>query len=216
MNLTETTPDRKPTGTRWLLISAALLVVSIAAVAVFSVSQGRLPFGAPSFNGVLMQSPEPVPDFEMMASTGERVRLSDFHGKPVLLYFGYTYCPDACPTTMNELRKVMEQLGPRADDVQVVMVSVDPERDTPDALREYLANFGATFIGLSGSEEELLSAATPLGVYFRKHDGTPASGYLVDHSTTLMAVDPDGFLRLLYPYETPADAIAEDMRTMMR
>ena len=79
-------PDRKPTGTRWLLIGATLLVVGIAAVAGFALSQGRLPFGAPSFNGVLMQSPEPVPDFEMMSSTGERVRLSDFHGKPVLLY----------------------------------------------------------------------------------------------------------------------------------
>jgi protein SCO1/2 len=157
-----------------------------------------------------------VPDFEMMASTGERVRLSDFRGRPVLLYFGYTFCPDACPTTLSELKKVMAELGPDADEVQVLMVSVDPLRDTPEALRTYLASFDPSFIGLSGTEEEVLSAATPLGVYFSAHEGTTASGYLVDHTTTLMALDQDGYLRLLYPYETPADAITADMRTLLR
>jgi protein SCO1/2 len=216
MSTTEATPQTKSNTTRWLLVAATLLVMGLAVLVAWTLSQGRLPFGAPRFNGVLMQSPERVPDFEMMASTGERVRLSDFRGRPVLLYFGYTFCPDACPTTLSELKKVMAELGPDADEVQVLMVSVDPLRDTPEALRTYLASFDPSFIGLSGTEEEVLSAATPLGVYFSAHEGTTASGYLVDHTTTLMALDQDGYLRLLYPYETPADAITADMRTLLR
>ena len=216
MSTTEANPQTKSSAARWLLITATLLVMGLAVLVAWTLSQGRLPFGAPQFNGVLMQSPERVPDFEMMASTGERVRLSDFRGRPVLLYFGYTFCPDACPTTLSELKKVMAALGPDADEVQVLMVSVDPLRDTPEALRTYLAGFDPSFIGLSGTEEEVLSAATMLGVYFNAHEGTTASGYLVDHTTTLMALDQDGYLRLLYPYETPAEAITADMRTLLR
>jgi protein SCO1/2 len=216
MSITEATPHTKSSATRWVLVAATLLVMGLAVLVAWTLTQGRLPFGAPQFNGVLMQSPERVPDFEMMASTGERVRLSDFRGRPVLLYFGYTFCPDACPTTLSELKKVMVDLGPDADEVQVLMISVDPQRDTPEALRTYLASFDPSFIGLSGTEEEVLSAATPLGVYFSAHEGTAASGYLVDHTTTLMALDQDGYLRLLYPYETPAGAITADMRTLLR
>lgn len=216
MSTTETLPQHKSGAIRWLIVALTVLVVAVGALTVWTLIEGRLPFGAPRFNGVLMQSPQPVPDFEMMASTGERVRLSDFRGQPVLIYFGYTFCPDACPTTLAELKKVMAQLGPDADKLQVLMVSVDPERDTPEALGAYLASFDPSFIGLSGTEEEVLSAATPLGVYFSAHEGTTQSGYLVDHTTTLMALDQDGYLRLMYPYETPADAITADMRTLLR
>lgn len=216
MAMMEATSEGRSSSTRWLLLGAIAGLVILLGLVVWSLAQGRLPFGAPQFNGVLMQSPEPVPDFELDSSLGGRVRLSDFRGMPVLIYFGYTYCPDACPTTLNELKKVMAQLGPDAENIQVLMVSVDPERDTPEALRSYLASFHPTFVGLTGTEEEILAAATPLGVYFSKHEGTPASGYLVDHTTTLMALDRDGYLRLLYPYETPADDIGADMRLLMR
>ncbi len=96
------------------------------------------------------------------------------------------------------------------------MVTVDPQRDTPEVLREYLAHFDPSFLGLTGSEEEILAAATPLGIYFAAHEGSEATGYLVDHTTSVLAIDKEGYLRLLYSFETPGEAIAEDMRHLVR
>ena len=141
------------------------------------------------------------------------LRLAGLRGKVVLLYFGYTFCPDACPTTLSELKKVPAALGDRADEVQVVMVSVDPQRDTPEVLREYLSYFDPSFLGLTGTEEEVLAAATPLGIYFSAHEGSAATGYLVDHTTSVLAIDKDGYLRLLYSFETPGEDIAADAAT---
>ncbi len=218
-----TTPDdptaptapasRRTSPLLWLALAAILLVGGIG---LWSVLNGRLPFGAPSFNGTVIQSPDPVPDFTLNASTGERLRLSDLRGKVVLMYFGYTFCPDACPTTLNELKKVPPALGERADEVQVVMVTVDPQRDTPEVLREFLGHFDPSFLGLTGTEEEVLAAATPLGIYFAAHEGSPATGYLVDHTTSVLAIDKEGYLRLLYSFETPGEAIADDMRQLVR
>ena len=198
----------------WAVLAAAVLLVG--AVVVWSAINGRLPFGAPAFHGTVIQSPDVVADFTLTSSTGDQLSLSDLRGKVVLLYFGYTFCPDACPTTLNELKKVPPALGDRADEVQVVMVTVDPQRDTPEVLREYLAYFDPSFLGLTGTEEEVLAAATPLGIYFSVHEGSAATGYLVDHTTSVLAIDKDGYLRLLYSFETPGEDIAADMRHLVR
>ncbi|MBP6789646.1 MAG: SCO family protein [Candidatus Promineofilum sp.] len=198
----------------WAVLAAAVLL--IGAVVVWSVINGRLPFGAPTFHGTVIQSPDVVGDFTLTASTGEQISLSDLRGQVVLMYFGYTFCPDACPTTLNELKKVPPALGDRADEVQVVMVTVDPQRDTPEVLREYLSYFDPSFLGLTGTEEEVLAAATPLGIYFSAHEGSAATGYLVDHTTSVLAIDKDGYLRLLYSFETPGEDIAADMRHLVR
>ena len=198
----------------WAVLAAAVLLVG--AVVVWSVINGRLPFGAPTFHGTVIQSPDVVADFTLTASTGEQISLSDLRGQVVLMYFGYTFCPDACPTTLNELKKVPPALGDRADEVQVVMVTVDPQRDTPEVLREYLSYFDPSFLGLTGTEEEVLAAATPLGIYFSAHEGSAATGYLVDHTTSVLAIDKDGYLRLLYSFETPGEDIAADMRHLVR
>ena len=198
----------------WAVLAAAVLF--IGAVVVWSVINGRLPFGAPTFHGTVIQSPDVVGDFTLTASTGEQISLSDLRGQVVLMYFGYTFCPDACPTTLNELKKVPPALGDRADEVQVVMVTVDPQRDTPEVLREYLSYFDPSFLGLTGTEEEVLAAATPLGIYFSAHEGSAATGYLVDHTTSVLAIDKDGYLRLLYSFETPGEDIAADMRHLVR
>lgn len=205
--------SRRPSLIFWLVLAGVLI---LAGVALWSVLNGRLPFGAPSFNGTVIQSPDLAADFTLTASTGEQMSLSDLRGKVVLMYFGYTFCPDACPTTLNELKKVTAALGDRADEVQVVMVTVDPQRDTPEVLREYLAHFDPSFLGLTGTEEEVLAAATPLGIYFAAHEGSPATGYLVDHTTSVLAIDKEGYLRLLYSFETPGEAIADDMRHLVR
>lgn len=208
-----TTAPKRPRLFLWL---ALLVILLVGGVAIWSVVNGRLPFAAPSFNGTVIQSPDPVADFTLTASTGERLSLSDLRGQVVLLYFGYTFCPDACPTTLDELKKVPAALGDQADEVQVVMVTVDPRRDTPEVLREYLAYFDPSFLGLTGSEEEVLAAASPLGIYFAAHEGSPATGYLVDHTTSVLAIDKEGYLRLLYSFETPGEAIADDMRQLVR
>jgi len=198
----------------WAVLAAAVLFVG--GVVVWSAINGRLPFGAPAFHGTVIQSPDVVADFTLTSSTGDQLSLSDLRGKVVLLYFGYTFCPDACPTTLNELKKVPPALGDRADEVQVVMVTVDPQRDTPEVLREYLSYFDPSFLGLTGTEEEVLAAATPLGIYFSAHEGSAATGYLVDHTTSVLAIDKDGYLRLLYSFETPGEDIAADMRHLVR
>ena len=215
-------PDPTPSSAslkpnrRGLWAALAAVVLLIGAVAVWSVVNGRLPFGAPTFHGTVIQSPDLAADFTLTASTGGQLSLSDLRGKVVLLYFGYTFCPDACPTTLSELKKVPAALGDRADEVQVVMVSVDPQRDTPEVLREYLSYFDPSFLGLTGTEEEVLAAATPLGIYFSAHEGSAASGYLVDHTTTILVIDKAGYLRLLYGFETQGEDIAADMRYLVR
>ena len=211
----EANPTPKKRRIHPLFWAGSALLIVLAFFAGYIIVTGRLPFGSPDFNGLALQSTEPVPDFTLMASNGEPMSLSDLRGKVVLLYFGYTYCPDACPTTLAQLKKLPPALGDRAEDVQVVMITVDPQRDTPEALREYLAAFHPSFLGLTGTAEEIAAAAAPFGIYFAAHEGTVASGYLVDHTTSVTAIDKDGYIRLVYPYETPGEDIIADVRRLV-
>ncbi len=178
---------------------------------------GVLPFGPQKFNGIVMQSSEPMSDFSLTAHTGEPVRLYDFHDKVVLLYFGYTYCPDVCPATLGELAKAIRSLKPEdREQVQVLMVTVDPERDSAEVLGQYLSHFDPSFLGLTGTDEEIAAAATPFGIYYQKSEGSVESGYLVDHTATVAAMDKDGYLRLLYPFNTPGEEIAADLKRLIK
>ncbi len=107
-------------------------------------------------------------------------------------------------------------MGDKADDVQVVMVSVDPERDTPEVLANYLSNFNPNFIGLTGTPDEIASAATPFGIFYEKHEGSAATGYLVDHTASAMVLDRDGRLRLVIPFQTPPEDIAADLKQLLK
>jgi len=169
-----------------------------------------------TFHGTVMQSPNAAPEFTLMSNTGQRVRLSDFRGRLVLLYFGYTFCPDVCPATLAEIAKAMEILGEEADRVQVIMITVDPERDSPEKLGEYVAHFDSRFLGATGTLEEIAQVATLYGIFFEKNEGTEATGYLVDHTATQMVIDQEGYLKLIFPFGTPGEDIAADLAYILK
>jgi len=133
-----------------------------------------------------------------------------------VLYFGYTYCPDVCPITLSKLDRAMDIIGDKAEDVQVIMVSVDPERDTPEILKAYMAHFNPTFIGVTGDTNTIDRIATTYGVYYEAAEGSDATGYLVNHTATVMIVDKDGYLKLVLPFEGTAEEMAADLSHFLR
>ncbi len=199
------TPSRRTL----LVVLAALGVLAVIVAAVSLLRPYR-------FHGLVLEGDKPATDFELTAHTGQRVRLSDFRGKIVVLYFGYTFCPDVCPTSLSTLARAMKRLGPKADQVQVLMVTVDPERDTPAQLATYMSYFDPRFIGLTGTPDEIAAAATPFGIYYQRHAGSSASSYLVDHTATLTVLDTAGRLRLVLPFEISAEDVAADLAHLMR
>ncbi len=189
----------------WIFILGILIGLAIVAAVV-------LPRLRPhTFYGTVLQSPDAAPDFELQTATGT-VSLEDFRGKMVLLYFGYTFCPDVCPATLAEVSNALEILGKKkANDIQLIMITVDPWRDTPEMLRDYVTHFHPSFLAATGSEDEIAQVATMYGVFFEKHEGTEATGYLVDHTATVMVIDQEGHLKLIFPFGAPAEEIAEDL-----
>ena len=159
---------------------------------------------------------DPASDLALTAQDGEAFTLDSQRGKMVLVYFGYTYCPDFCPTTMLDLMQVSDTLGDDADRLQVVMVSVDPERDTPEHLTEYLEFYDPGLIGLTGSPEATLEIQRGYGVMAaRQAPAEGSSGYLVDHSTSLFGIDPEGNLAITWAYGTEPEEIAADVEHLL-
>jgi protein SCO1/2 len=192
----------------WITVGLVLLIL----VAAFVLPEIR-PY---QFHGTLIESQELASDFTLTTQHAQTASLSDFRGKLVILYFGYTYCPDVCPATLAEVNKVLDRLGEKADAVQVIMITVDPERDTPQKLSEYLAHFNADFLGLTGSPEQIAQVAAEYGIYFGKREGSQATNYLVDHTASLIVVDQEGYLRLIFPFGTPANEMAQDITQVMK
>lgn len=170
------------------------------------------------FHGIVLQSPEPATDFTLTASTGAPLRLSDLRGKVVLLYFGYTACPDACPLTLADLTQTMQLLGKPAEKVQVILVSVDPQHDTPQRLARYVTAFDPTFLGMTGAPATIEAVATQFGIFY---DGpqplvnSTEQVYPVNHTSNIVVIDPAGYVRLLFPTgTTPAD-MASDLKYLI-
>lgn len=170
-----------------------------------------------TFSGTVMQSPQTAYDFTLTGPDSQSVRLSDLRGSVVLLFFGYTSCPDVCPTTLYEMRDMLDALGRRADKTRVVFISVDPEKDTPQRIQAYLANIdpAGRLTGLTSDIDTLNEVAAQYGIFFQKRPYNDSGGYLIDHTATVLLVDGEGFLRVVYPYGTPGTAIAEDVAYIM-
>ncbi|MCK5922131.1 MAG: SCO family protein, partial [Methylococcales bacterium] len=168
-------------------------------------------------HGFAMESPAPIGNFTLTDHNGEQVSISDYRGKIVLLYFGYTHCPDVCPATMSDLARAYDSLKQKQqDDVQIFMVTVDPERDTPELLGRYLNNFNPNCIGLTGSREEIDAAAAPLGIFYEINKVDGASAYLVDHTASVAVLDKRGYLRLVWPFGVGSEEVASDLKYFLR
>jgi protein SCO1/2 len=190
-------------------LAGALLIVLVGALTV-----PRLLSSSESYNGTLVDATGEPEEFQLASAAGD-VQLSDFRGRLVVMYFGYTSCPDFCPATLAKLAQVRERLGGDAEGVQILMITVDPERDDPERLAQFVTSFDGTFVGLSGSEEQLRNVASQFGIFFQKQEGSEATGYLVDHTTTLVVLDRDGRERLYLGWDLTAEQIENDLRNLI-
>jgi len=194
----------------WVGFSSLALVV-LATLLTFLFSKPA------NFRGTAYGEPFPAaPQIELIRSNGESFRLSDQKGKIVLLFFGYTSCPDVCPTTLAELKRVMDDLGNKTEQVQVIFVSVDPQRDTPEKIQKYVEHFDAGFIGLSGPRNELETIWKDYGIFREEVESDSAFGYIVNHTARTYLIDMDGNLRLSYGFQTPVEDIVNDLELLLK
>jgi len=177
----------------------------------------RLPGGAqkPSFKAVDITGAEYARELSLPDADGRPRQLSDFKGKVTLVFFGYTQCPDVCPTTLAELAAVKRDLGADGQRVQGVFVSVDPERDTPEILKAYMASFGPDFVALRGTPEETATAARNFKVFYAKSAGKTEGSYTMDHTAGTYVFDAEGKVRLFVRYGSGAEALRHDLKLLL-
>ena len=171
--------------------------------------------GGPKFKNTDITGAEYAKGFALTDHTGKPRTLADFRGKVVVVFFGYTHCPDVCPTTLVELKQVMQALGPDADKVQVVFITLDPERDTQQVLAQYVPAFDSRFLGMFADPATTLKTAKDFKVYFEKRAGTTPGSYTIDHTAASFAFDPRGRLRL-YVKTDSVGTLTNDIRTLLK
>lgn len=196
---------------------AALGSLSILALA--AVSAAMLPGcgeSKPQFKAIDLTGADYARDFQLTDQNGQQRSLKDFRGKLVVLFFGYTQCPDVCPTTLAELAEAKKLLGTDNDKVQGLFVSLDPERDTAEVLKAYMANFDPTFLALRPTPEQLLVLAKEFKIYYKKVEGKTPTSYSIDHTAASYVYDTQGRLRLYTRYGTGPQALASDMQLLLR
>lgn len=168
------------------------------------------PFKATNISGI-----DSGKNFRLTDHLGKPRTLSDFKGKVVVLFFGYTHCPDVCPSTLMELALVMKRLGPDANKVQVLFITLDPERDTRELLAQFVPAFNPKFIGLYGTMEQTVETAKEYKLFYNKQPGASPGNYTIDHSVGTFMYDPSGKLRLLAGYGLGADALVHDIKLLL-
>ena len=170
----------------------------------------------PQFSSIDLTGADYAKDFQLPDQDGKLRSLKDFQGKVVVVFFGYTQCPDVCPTTMTELAQVKKLLGADGDKLQAVFITVDPERDTPAVLQAYMANFDPGFIALRGTPEQVASTAKDFKVFYKKTEGKTPTSYGMDHSAASYVYDTRGQLRLYTRYGSGAQALASDIKLLLK
>lgn len=197
-------------------VAALLLAVSVACVFAPTAkpANAQPAFNAgsePALKAGVFSPARPAPDFKLRGSDGTELTLARYRGKVVIVVFGFTSCPQVCPTTLSTLAKARKQLGTDAEGLQVVYITVDPERDNAEHMREYLAHFDVSFVGGTGTDEQLAAVRKEYGIFANRE----ASGGGFNHSSYTYLVDRDGKLRALMPYGQQPDAYVHDVRILL-
>ena len=169
----------------------------------------------PSFKGVDITGADYAQGFAAQDHNGQPRTMADFAGKVVIVFFGYTQCPDVCPTSMQELAEVKRLLGADGDKLQGLFITLDPERDTPEMLKAYMANFDPSFLALHPTPDQLVSITKDFKIYYKKVDGKTATSYTLDHSAGSYTFDTQGRVRLYNRYGSGAAALADDVKTLL-
>ena len=189
-------------------------LLKISAVCAAPALSGCTP-STPTFQNTDITGADFGKNFTLTDHTGKTRSLSDYQGKVVLIFFGFTQCPDVCPTTLAELSEVMKKLGSGADRVQVLFITVDPERDTQTVLGQYVPAFDPRFVGLTGSVEQIAAVAKDFKAFYQKVP-TPNGSYTVDHFSGMYAFDATGRIRLFIRYRAPMDSVVADVKTLLK
>ena len=192
-------------------LTRRLVLSSLAVMALTACSPDK-----PKFNGIDVTGADYAKGFTLTDHNGQSRSLSDFKGKVVVLFFGYTQCPDVCPTSMNELAEVKRLLGADADKMQGVFVTVDPARDTTELLKAYMGNFDPTFVAFVPTADELPVVAKQFKIYYKKVEGQTPTSYTMDHSAGSYVYDMQGNLRLYSRYGSGATVLAQDIQTLLK
>jgi len=171
--------------------------------------------GRPTFHFTDITGAEFARKLELTDTDGKPRSLADWRGKVIVVFFGYTQCPDVCPTTMAELAQIRTQLGADGDRLQTVFVTIDPERDTPEVLKAYVANFGPNVVALRGNAEQTAAAAKEFKVFYAKVPGKTAGSYTMDHSAASFVFDPAGRVRLFVPYGADTKLLTGDVKQLL-
>jgi protein SCO1/2 len=185
-------------------------VVLLASAAMLAACGDR----KPQFNAVDLTGADYAKDFQLPDTDGKVRSLQDFKGKAVVVFFGYTQCPDVCPTTMADIAQAKKLLGADGAKVQGIFITIDPERDTPELLKAYVANFGPDFVALRGTPEQTAAVAKDFKVYYKKVEGK-GGNYTLDHSAASFVYDPQGRLRLYARYGAGPQVLADDLKQLL-
>lgn len=202
----------EPMNKRQLLKTLAWTgVAAVAGVQLAACTEAK-----PSFHAVDITGADYARDFSLTDADGKTRTLADFKGKAVVLFFGYAQCPDVCPTTMSEMAQVKQQLGANGDKLQVLFVTVDPARDTPEVMKAYMGAFDPSFVALIPTPDQLTALAKDFKVYFKKVDGKTPTSYSMDHSAASFVYDPQGRLRLYARYGAGVAPMVADLQALLK
>ena len=205
-------PTARPRS-RWQRLLLVLAII-VAALLLLGLWRSGALGGAPEFHGTAYDPPASAADFTLTSHEGREVSLIDFRGQPVLLFFGYTHCPDVCPMTLSALRRALDEAGSSGTDARILLVTVDPARDTPEVLASFVRNFGPDVVGLTGSPQQIRRLFGAYGVY-AEPENEHEHGTLIGHTSAVFGIDRDGLIRVLLRPDTAPAELREDVATLL-